>query len=136
MERVGQPPPPSVGSRCARWPVEVDQLYGCWRWTGDHDDDGYGIVWRGRHRVSAHLVVYETEVGPIPAGMQLDHVCRRRDCVRPEHLELVKPRENMRRRKWRNRARRGRCQAGHDLSWTGRRTPEGGIVCRTCCELP
>ncbi|MGH1522875.1 HNH endonuclease signature motif containing protein [Leifsonia sp. L25] len=71
---------------------------GCLLWTGPLDKDGYGVAsFEGRtHR--AHRLSYETYVGPIPDGMQLDHVCETRACVRPEHLEPVTNFENTVRR--------------------------------------
>jgi hypothetical protein len=56
--------------------------------------DGYG-KYSGRQ---AHRVVYETLAGPVPDGLELDHLCRQKACVNPQHLEPVTHRENMRRR--------------------------------------
>lgn len=66
---------------------------GCWRWTGAKNGSGYasGI------NTPAYRVAYEWLVGPIPTGMQLDHLCRQRDCVNPHHLEPVTKAENLRR---------------------------------------
>lgn len=72
----------------------------CWRWTGHIFDSGYGGVrlpedgGKGR---AAHRAVYEALVGRIPFGLELDHLCHNRSCVRPAHLEPVTHRENMRR---------------------------------------
>ena len=118
------------------WPVQVDPVYGCWIWTGSLDDRGYAWVWTGyRQRAWAHRHVWETERGPIPAGKELDHLCRRRACVRPEHAEPVTQRENKRRMHWRQRALQETCPSGHGYYLNGRRTPEGGIICLTCCGL-
>ena len=65
----------------------------CWLWRGTKDRDGYGrMKVRGRPRL-AHRVVYERTYGPIPEGIQIDHRCRVRDCVRPDHLRLATPKQ-------------------------------------------
>jgi hypothetical protein len=67
----------------------------CWEWTGSLRE-GYGRVYLGRNRLGqAHRVVYEALVGPIPEGMDLDHLCRNPCCVNPAHLEPVTRRENL-----------------------------------------
>lgn len=67
---------------------------GCWTWTGALDDDGYGQITIAKKNRRAHRTVYELLVGPIPDGLELDHLCRDRACVRPTHLEPVTGREN------------------------------------------
>lgn len=129
MARQRKPVTPPAGEGCARWPADFDPVTGCWRWQGSKHPDGYGLVAGGR---PAHRAVYEEEVGPIPEGHELDHSCRRRDCVAPAHLEPVRHRDNERRKRWAWQARRQRCPAGHDLYTRGRQTPEGGKICRTC----
>ncbi|MBT2412652.1 HNH endonuclease [Streptomyces sp. ISL-12] len=63
-------------------------------WTGS-TDQGYGrLRFRGR-LVRAHRFSYELNVGPIPDGHQVDHLCRTPSCVRPDHLEAVTQRENV-----------------------------------------
>lgn len=113
---------------------------GCWLWTAAVRN-GYGrmTVRRATHKTAAHRVAYEVFVGPIPHGMTLDHLCRVRCCVNPEHLEPVTMRENIRRgtspvaQNIHGAMREGYCQNGH--SWddptnvriTGRRRD-----CRAC----
>ena len=67
----------------------------CWFWLGNVDEYGYGRV--GGRKRRAHRVWFELVRGPIPAGMDLDHLCRNRRCVRPDHLEIVTRQENIRR---------------------------------------
>lgn len=75
---------------------------GCWEWTGSLNiPNGYGRFYRringvGRLRL-AHRVSYETFVGPIPAGLEMDHLCRNKPCCNPAHLEPVTRSENIRR---------------------------------------
>lgn len=86
-------------------PAPIDRLAskirvdanGCWRFTGAIQPNGYGyFFFEGRMRY-AHRVAYQLHVGPIPAGHDLDHLCRVRDCCNPAHLEPVTRRENLRR---------------------------------------
>jgi len=114
-------------------PVRIDRSTGCWIWTGKKDKDGYPLE-QGR-RVYRRL--YEQRKGPIPEGLELDHLCKRRACVRPEHLEPVtRSQNNLRRGRvgYRVQARRTHCANGHDLYEKGRRTPEGGTVCIVCAD--
>lgn len=83
--------PDSFASR-----FQVDESTGCWLWQGARTEEGYG---RYRHagepQRRAHRFAYEVLVGPIPAGLVLDHLCRVRNCVNPAHLEPVTDRENV-----------------------------------------
>lgn len=72
---------------------EVDDN-GCWTWLGFIRPCGYGTFKHKGITWMAHRFAYEALVAPIPFGMQLDHLCRVRHCVNPEHLEPVTPREN------------------------------------------
>ena len=67
---------------------EVDEN-GCWLWLGRIDRTGYGRCKQFNKTVLAHRVFYMHYVGEIPEGKELDHLCRVRNCVNPEHLEAV-----------------------------------------------
>jgi HNH endonuclease len=66
----------------------------CWPWRAKTTANGYGLFWADDRFVMAHRFVYELLIGPIPDGLQLDHLCRTRSCVNPSHLEPVTSREN------------------------------------------
>ena len=67
---------------------------GCWLWTGPLSD-GYGQIKVNGKMRPAHVVAYELHVGPVPEGMLLDHRCRIRHCVRPDHLRPVTNKQNL-----------------------------------------
>lgn len=123
----------------------VVNLEGCWVFTGSTNGEGYGrIGWRsdGRQTMAyAHRVVYEATVGPIPAGMVIDHLCRNRACVNPVHLEPVTERTNILRgtgASARN-IKKTHCPQGHALvgrnllQMRGRKL--GWRECRECKRL-
>lgn len=65
---------------------------GCWEWTDHIGPRGYGTLRVGGKKgkkIDAHRIVYETFVGPIPEGLEIDHLCRNRACIYPDHLEPV-----------------------------------------------
>lgn len=69
---------------------------GCWIWLSGRNCDGYGLRSMGRLGCpTAHRFVYECLVGPIPASLDLDHLCNVRCCVNPAHLEPVTTHENL-----------------------------------------
>ena|SRR3990167_8473917 len=76
---------------------EPEPNSGCWLWTGAITYGGYGVLKIGNTMTTAHRVSYELHKGKIPEGLQLDHLCRVRCCVNPDHLEPVTNKENMRR---------------------------------------
>lgn len=80
------------------WPrVDYRGLRRCWVWQGQKNAAGYGrMKWAGR-RWSVHRFLYEVTVGPIPEGMEVDHLCRNPACCNPAHLEPVTGAENKRR---------------------------------------
>jgi hypothetical protein len=109
---------------------------GCWEWNLRLDKKGYGRTKLQGHRdqlFQAHRVMYELLIGPIPDGLQLDHLCRVRHCVNPIHLEPVTSAENSRRGEWWGKPR---CAQGHEFTpentyWTSRHTR----FCRECKRI-
>jgi hypothetical protein len=73
----------------------VEKTESCWLWTASKHYKGYGLLNRQGKVLKAHRFSYELYKGKIPAGLQVDHLCRVRNCVNPEHLELVDNRENV-----------------------------------------
>jgi len=67
----------------------VVEANGCWRWTRGLTGSGYGHVSIQSIYYQAHLLTYILRVGPIPTGLEPDHLCRNRWCVNPDHLEFV-----------------------------------------------
>jgi hypothetical protein len=118
------------------------RLYGddeCWPWMGARNAWGYGRFDPGtRHQRGAHQVAYELTVGPVPEGLQLDHLCRNRTCVNPAHLEPVTCKENLLRGNTfqaRNAAKT-HCSHGHAYAGTNLIIrPTGGRRCRRCRQL-
>jgi hypothetical protein len=71
---------------------------GCWNWIGPSNGNGYGRISNGKGRfVYVHRASYERHVGPIPAGREIDHLCRNRACINPAHLEPVTSQVNTQR---------------------------------------
>ena len=113
--------------------VSVDKN-GCWLWTGYVLPDGYRRFRRGRAVdgvVSAHKWSYEHFVGPVPEGLELDHLCRVRRCCNPDHLEAVTRAENVRRGDLAKP--RTHCPKGHPYSEENTvRDSRGAALCRIC----
>ena len=102
---------------------------GCWEWAAGLFSNGYGCFkWRGKS-VGAHVFSYLAFVGLIPEGLELDHRCRNRKCVRPDHLEAVTHKVNMERGEW---AIRDKCSNGHLYSEHVRVNAYGERECREC----
>ena len=79
-----------------RFQANVSKLpSGCWEWTASCYQNGYGSFYYAGRKIKAHRFAYETLVGVIPKGLEIDHLCRNRRCVNPAHMELVTRSENI-----------------------------------------
>lgn len=111
---------------------------GCWLWMGTGTPTGYGQIGagsRGAGMIYAHRAAYELYVGPIPDGMEIDHLCRVRRCVNPSHIEPVLHRDNLLRGDTvaARHAASVRCPLGHPYSENNTlRSREGSRRCREC----
>lgn len=123
----------------ARFWAKVDRRGAdeCWRYQGYVRRNGYG---QHGHRL-AHRLAYELLVGPIPAGLTIDHLCRNRVCANPAHLEAVSNRENLMRgvSLSAQNARKTHCQNGHPLTGDNLRVRvirgRDARDCRTCLRV-
>lgn len=109
--------------------VEVDET-GCWLWQGPLNPAGYGGTVRAWQKGwLPHRLAYTVMVGPISANMQIDHLCRVRHCINPDHLDQVTQGENLRRQG----AAVTHCPRGHEYTASNTyRTRINGRVCRKC----
>lgn len=116
---------------------KAHKQHGCWPWQGVRSEKGYGRLYdpRQKRMVMAHRLAYELTKGPIPDGLTIDHLCRNRACVNPDHLEAVTMNVNLKRGNAAStiNSRKTHCYRGHEF------TPEntnvrgdGARRCRTC----
>jgi len=109
---------------------------GCWLWNQKLTAEGYGLSRLGGKTVWVHRFVYEKLVGPIPKGRVLDHLCKKKDCCNPRHLEPVTARENVIRGDGRAGVnfKRTRCIHGHEFTKENTRIVQGKRRCITCAR--
>jgi hypothetical protein len=105
---------------------------GCWEWRGARNQKGYGNIRIESYgpAKSAHRVAYAELVGPIPDGMEIDHLCKNRACINPQHLEAVTRTTNIQRVD----QRKSVCKNGHEMTPANTRiyTTKQGYEARKC----
>ena len=126
----------------AQWMPEPNS--GCWLWLGKLDRSGYGVF---SGNVSAYRASYETVFGEVPLGLDLDHKCRVRICINPDHLDPVTRRENLLRGDTipskfikRTTCNNGHCFSGSNLGYRTCKSSSGKRsipyrYCKTCRNM-
>ena len=124
-----------MGNQYAQTPVitrfgqQINKTSTCWLWTGHLDADGYGKIKVQGKTIRVHRFSYERHIGPIPDGLEIDHLCRVRNCVNPGHLEPVTTKENQSR----GVSARTHCKRGHRFTLENTKYyPDNRRGCRTC----
>lgn len=134
------PPNHSMKERMDMWSIPEPNT-GCLLWIGALDEDGYGVTKFKRKTKSAYRESYKLSKGEIPKGLVLDHLCRVRSCINPDHLEAVTNFENHRRGRWANQThcKNGHLLAGDNIYWRcenqfGLKTNRGCKICRNAAN--
>jgi len=105
---------PAQSLHFAGW--QVVPTSGCWNFAGRKNDDGYGVITKGRAPYLAHRAAYEVWTGPIPSGHLIRHTCDNRQCINPEHLLTGMPVDNTRDAVERQRMANGERHGMHKLT--------------------
>ncbi len=136
-ELIGHPRTWGTGSRAGERLSESERFWSkvnadgdCWLWLGSLNVAGYGRFDASGRRTGVHRYAYEALVGPIPPGLDIDHLCRVRNCVNPDHLEPVTPAENTRRARRVLRSRS--CPNQHPYTEATIKWYLGKRICRIC----
>lgn len=132
--RYGDPAgggPMRIADPMTRLLSRIQKTEDCWLWLGQVNNKGYGLFSLDGTKIGAHSASYRLHVGPVPDGLELDHLCRNPLCVRPSHLEPVTHAENQRRMG----DARSHCIHGHPYTSDNTyRTPDGRKRCRACAR--
>jgi len=131
-----------IGSVTSRFLCKVRKTSSCWFWLGAISNTGYGMLHpeksSKKKMVYAHRFSYETYKGPIKPGLDIDHLCRVRNCVNPKHLEAVTRRTNILRGRGccATNASKIYCLNGHPLSGVNLYMRNGGgRQCKACFRI-
>ena len=112
-----------------RFLSKIKIIGNCWMWQRFKDKDGYSRIQINKKSCSGHRFIYEYYHGDIDPNLMIDHLCRKRACVNPEHLELVTPLINTKRGIGNRNKEKTRCPYGHEYSGI---SSQGKRICKIC----
>lgn len=117
----------------------INQTTGCWEWTAGKSSGGYAMMYLEGKMIYAHRWSYEYYNASIPSKHSIDHLCRVRHCVNPNHLEAVTSKENTRRGDHSNmglyQKTKTHCPSGHEYSKENTYIKSKKYrVCATCAK--
>lgn len=113
---------------------KVEVTESCWLWVASTNGKGYGTYSKWKLNRYAHRYAYEMVNGEIVDGLEIDHLCGTRNCVRPDHLEAVTHAENMRRMS----QSQTHCKRGHEFTPENTRIMNygnGRRLCKECARI-
>ena len=119
---------------------KIEQTNNCWNWIGGKQTNGYGMFWTGKELVLSHRFSYELFKDKIPKGYTIDHLCRNRVCVNPEHLEVVTQKINVLRGNsfCSINSKKTHCPKGHELKGDNldkTHLKRGKRSCKICAQI-
>lgn len=126
---------PKINTIASVIPKYITVEGGCWIWNGKIGHNGYGHVTVNYRSKLVHRFFYEELRGPIPVGLQIDHLCDTRACANPSHMKVVTAKENQARTYSCTaiNARKTHCPSNHPLSGANLYIcPRGRRNCREC----
>jgi hypothetical protein len=119
-----------------RFMSKIIKTNSCWEWTAFKNRDGYGRFKLNGKMILSHRVSYELFKEDIPDGLTIDHLCRNRDCVNPDHLEVVTHEENVKRGDiglWQKL--KTHCPQGHEYTKENTSVHKNKRKCRKCDRI-
>lgn len=119
-----------------RLEVDTRDRTECWNWERHISPEGYGRVYVNKRMMLVHRYTYTIDKGPIPEGLDIDHLCRNRACYNPNHLEAVTRSVNLSRSPLMGRAQSAKthCPHGHEYSEENTTHRNGRRHCRSCAK--
>ncbi len=134
---AGSPKTDYFEQRCSEWGLLRGLFTPCRIFDGPTDTGGYGYVTIGHKSIGAHLYVWRRDVGPVPDGKEIDHVCRVRNCINTGHMRTVTHQinttENVVGSKWMLNKAKTHCDHGHEFTVANTYIrKDGRRTCREC----